>query len=70
MNYREGLSNTRARARESFTAEERQQLAEIGQAIEKVRGSKKAAVQVMASIPPEQRDLMIRWVAYRLSGGR
>lgn len=61
---------TSTRARETFTAEERQQLVEIGQRINQVHGKAKRAALIEATTTPEQRDLMIRWVAYRLSGGR
>lgn len=63
-------SSTRTRARETFTAEERQQLVEIGQRINQVRGNAKRAALIEATTSPEQRELMIRWVAYRLAGGR
>lgn len=65
MNFR-----TSTRTRETFTAEERRQLVEIGQRINQAQGKDKRAALMEATTSPEQRELMIRWVAYRLSGGR
>lgn len=55
---------------ESFTAEERQQLVEIGQRVNQMQGKAKRAALIEVTTTPEQRDLMIRWIAYRLAGGR
>lgn len=55
---------------EVFTADEMRQLYELGNFTRGIKGSKQKVAAAMSSLSPDQRDLIIRWVAYRLGGGR
>lgn len=57
--------------RETFTAEEMRQLAELRVLVDQAAGSKtkKAAREMWGRISEAQKDLLMRWVAYRLGAG-
>lgn len=57
--------------REAFTAEEMHQLAELRVLVDQAAGSqtKKAAREMWGCISGAQKDLLMRWVAYRLGSG-